>query len=171
MNSVCASASPVQDNTGNAGRSAVSGAASAIFWLLCAWLAVPVPDIRTPLLLFLGPLLPVAHSLDNGASPLPYLGWSSWNAFGDLSTHKPPIGADALLEIADKLVSSGLRDAGYINFNVDAGWAHDGHFMGRGSNGTLEPSPSLFPKGMKAFCDEIHKRWVNARASSGTDVD
>ena len=59
-------------------------------------------------------------------------GWSSWNAFGDLSTHRPPIGEDALLEIADKIVSSGLRDAGYVNFNVDAGWAHDGEFFGRG---------------------------------------
>ena len=55
-------------------------------------------------------------ALDNGASPLPYLGWSSWNAFGDLSTHKPPIGSKALLEIADIIVSSGLHNAGYVNF-------------------------------------------------------
>ena len=55
-------------------------------------------------------------ALDNGALPLPYLGWSSWNAFGDLSTHKPPIGSKALLEIADIIVSSGLHNAGYVNF-------------------------------------------------------
>ena len=47
-----------------------------------------------------------------------------------MSTHTPPVGAAALLEIADVLVSSGLRDAGYVNFNVDAGWAHDGDFYG-----------------------------------------
>lgn len=55
-------------------------------------------------------------------------------------------------------MSSGLRDVGYVNFNVDAGWAHDGQFYGRGSNGTLVPNPKLFPDGMKAFCDEIHRR-------------
>ena len=70
-------------------------------------------------------ILSGATALDNDASPLPYLGWSSWNAFGDLSTHythnhPTPIGSKDLLEIADIIVSSGLRDAGYVNFNVDA---------------------------------------------------
>jgi len=51
-----------------------------------------------------------------GARWTTYLGWSSWNAFGDLSTHKPPIGSKALLEIADIIVSIGLRDVGYVNF-------------------------------------------------------
>ena len=110
---------------------------------------------------------PFCSGLDNGASPTPYLGWSSWNAFGDISTHDPPIGAAALLEIADTIVSSGLRDAGYVNFNVDAGWAHDGHFFGRGSNGTLVPNPRLFPDGMKAFCDALHSRGLKCGLYTG----
>ena len=112
----------------------------------------------TGVLLLLAAATPNVASLDNGASPLPYLGWSSWNAFGDLSTHTPPIGSKDLLEIADIVVSSGLKDAGYVNFNVDAGWAHDGTFMGRGADGKLRPNPQLFPEGMKSFCDKLHDK-------------
>ena len=112
----------------------------------------------TGVLLLLAATTPNVASLDNGASPLPYLGWSSWNAFGDLSTHKPPIGSKDLLEIADIVVSSGLKDAGYAHFNVDAGWAHDGTFMGRGADGKLRPNPQLFPEGMKSFCDKLHDK-------------
>ena len=95
--------------------------------------------------------------------------WSSWNAFGDLSTHRPPIGSKELLEIADIVVSSGLRDAGYVNFNVDAGWSHvpSKHFYGRGANGTLQPNPELFPEGMKSFCDELHSRGLKCGLYTG----
>lgn len=65
------------------------------------------------------------------------------------------------------LVSSGLRDAGYVNFNVDAGWAHDGDFYGRNSHGTLQPNPSLFPEGMKAFCDKIHAKGLKCGMYTG----
>lgn len=96
-----------------------------------------------------------ADGLDNGASPTPYLGWSSWNAFGDISTHSPAIGAAALLDMADAMVASGLRDAGYVYFNVDAGWAHAGAFMGRNSNGTLQVGgPVCLPPALDLALDE-----------------
>ena len=65
------------------------------------------------------------------------------------------------------LVSSGLRDAGYVNFNVDAGSAHDGDFYGRNTNGTLDPNPSLFLEGMKAFCDKIHAKGLKCGMYTG----
>ena len=56
--------------------------------------------------------------------------------------HDPPITANALLEIADVVVSSGLKDAGYVYFNIDAGWAHDGKFFGRNeTTQRLQPNP------------------------------
>lgn len=76
---------------------------------------------------------------------LPPMGWSTWNHFHhDIS--------DALIrEEADALVSSGMRDAGYVYVNIDGGW--EGY---RDSSGVLHPNGN-FPD-MKALGDYIHAR-------------
>ena len=38
---------------------------------------------------------------------------------------------------------------------------------GRNSNGTLQPNPSLFPEGMKAFCDKIHAKGLKCGLYTG----
>ncbi len=75
----------------------------------------------------------------------PPMGWSTWNYFHhDIS--------DALIrEEADALVSSGMRDAGYVYVNIDGGW--EGY---RDAAGVLYPN-SNFPD-MKALGDYIHSR-------------
>jgi alpha-galactosidase len=85
-----------------------------------------------------------ATALSNG-HPLPALGWSSWNTFqGAVS--------DALLrEVADAIVSSGLRDAGMRFLNLDDGWA-----VGRLPNGTIVPDPALFPDGIAPLAAYIN---------------
>ena len=50
----------------------------------------------------------------------PPMGWNSWNTFG------ADVNAAILMETADALVSSGLRDAGYVYLVVDDFWEATG---------------------------------------------
>ena len=47
----------------------------------------------------------------------PPLGWNSWNTFGE------NISEDLIREIADAMVSTGLRDAGYEYVVIDDCWS------------------------------------------------
>jgi alpha-galactosidase len=78
-------------------------------------------------------------------SATPPMGWSSWNKFAT------DINDQTIRETADALVSSGLRDAGYIYVNIDDGWQGD-----RDAQGNLHPNKN-FPD-MKALADYIHAR-------------
>ena len=91
-------------------------------------------------------LLPCAVALDNGFR-VPAMGWSSWYGFTQ------NINEALLRDIADGLVSSGLRDAGYRTLAIDDGWA-----LPRAANGTVTVDPSVFPSGIAAFADYVHQR-------------
>lgn len=67
------------------------------------------------LLLLLGTLsFPVpTRALDNGLGRTPPMGWNSWNHFS-CGIHE-----DLIQEMADALVSTGLRDLGYQYLNLD----------------------------------------------------
>lgn len=75
----------------------------------------------------------------------PPMGWSTWNHFHhDIS--------DALIRAqADALVSSGMKDAGYVYVNIDGGWEGE-----RDANGVLHPN-SNFPD-MRALGDYVHSK-------------
>jgi alpha-galactosidase len=91
------------------------------------------------------PLPPRRVVPDRRLAPLPPMGWSSWNRFGE------NIDDRSVREIADALVSSGLRDAGYVYVNIDDGWQGARDVQGR-----LEPNRK-FPD-MKALADYVHAR-------------
>lgn len=60
--------------------------------------------------------LPATRDLrSNGLARTPPMGWSSWNKFAE------HIDDESVREIADSLVSTGLRDAGYVYVNIDDG--------------------------------------------------
>lgn len=59
-----------------------------------------------------------------------------------------------VLEVADALVSSGLRDVGYTYVNVDDCWM----LRDRDAAGHLQVDTTKFPSGMKALGDELHDR-------------
>ena len=81
-------------------------------------------------------------------APRPPLGWNSWNTFGDRIS-------DALIrEMADYMVSSGYRDAGYEYLVIDDCWS----LRERDENGLLVPDPRKFPYGMKALADYVHSK-------------
>jgi alpha-galactosidase len=75
-----------------------------------------------------------------GLALTPPMGWNSWNTF------QTKIKDQLTRGIADKLVSSGMKDAGYSNLILDDGWMA----MERDSvKGNLVPDPKKFPGGMK----------------------
>ena len=100
------------------------------------WLAVVV----------LLPTMCFAQKWENLAQT-PQMGWSSWNKF------QGNINEDIIKGIADAMVSSGLRDAGYTYINIDDCWHGQ-----RGADGFIQPDPKHFPSGMKALADYVHAR-------------
>lgn len=89
----------------------------------------------------------VVTSLNNGVGLTPALGWSTWNYFWT------DINETLVQEIADSFILSGLHQLGWQYINIDGGWA----LPTRDSNGNLQANPKLFPSGMKAMGDYIHK--------------
>src|SRR5579862_3100589 len=84
----------------------------------------------------------------------PPMGWNSWNHFAGKVTD-----AD-VRATADALVSSGMRDAGYIYVNIDDTWEGE-----RDANGVLHTN-SKFPD-MKALADYVHSKGLKLGIYSG----
>ncbi|MGN9911345.1 glycoside hydrolase family 27 protein [Phytohabitans sp. LJ34] len=94
-----------------------------------------------------GPSAP-AQALDNGVARTPPMGWNSWNTFGC------NISEGLIRQMADAIVSTGMRDRGYQYVVVDDCWFNPN----RDSAGNLQGDPSRFPSGMKALGDYIHSK-------------
>jgi alpha-galactosidase len=84
----------------------------------------------------------------------PPMGWNSWNHFAKRVTD-----AD-VRATADILVSSGMRDAGYVYVNIDDAWQGE-----RDAQGVLHPN-SKFPD-MKALADYVHSKGLKIGIYSG----
>src|ERR1700710_2541870 len=78
-------------------------------------------------------------------SATPPMGWNSWNWFAEKVTDKD------IRQAADLIVSSGMRDAGYIYVNIDDTWEGK-----RDASGVLHTNEK-FPD-MKALADYIHSK-------------
>lgn len=86
---------------------------------------------------------------NNGLAKTPPMGWNSWNIFhGDINETK-------IKQIADAMVSSGMKDAGYVYLNLDDNWMAN---PARDSNKNLIADPKRFPSGMKALADYVHSK-------------
>lgn len=83
-----------------------------------------------------------------GLAPTPQMGWNSWNKFGT------DINEQMVKEMADAIVSTGLKDAGYNHILLDDGWMA----MERDSQGNLVPHPEKFPNGIKVVADYVHSK-------------
>jgi len=77
----------------------------------------------------------------------PPMGWNSWNYFGCNINEK------IIKEIADAMITTGMKDAGYEYIIIDDCW--QGY---RDSVGFIHPDPDRFPSGMKSLADYIHSR-------------
>ena len=119
----------------------------------CAWFFLMVKGGRCPLCALksfsaskLTMDISKTEDYDNAVSPLPIMGWSSWNT---LRNH---ISEDSIYETAKVLANSGLAEAGYRFVNIDDCWQSNL----RDENGRLQGDLESFPSGMKALCDKIN---------------
>ncbi|MDR0893167.1 MAG: glycoside hydrolase family 27 protein [Mediterranea sp.] len=82
-----------------------------------------------------------------GLALTPPMGWNSWNKFAcGIDEH-------IIRGVADAMVESGLRDAGYVYLNLDDCWHGE-----RDSLGFIQADPVKFPSGIKALADYVHAR-------------
>ena len=77
----------------------------------------------------------------------PPMGWNSWNTF------KCDINENLIKEVADAMVTSGMKDAGYQYVVIDDCWQ-----VSRDSLGNIQADPKKFPSGIKALADYIHSK-------------
>jgi len=75
------------------------------------------------------------------------MGKNSWNKFGCNVSEK------LIMEIADAMVESGMKDAGYEYIVIDDCWQIE-----RDSEGNIVPDPERFPSGIKTLADYIHSK-------------
>jgi alpha-galactosidase len=87
---------------------------------------------------------PALHKVpDNGLAKTPPMGWNSWNKFAGRVDDK------SVRDMADAIVTSGMRDAGYVYVNIDDTWEGE-----RDAKGNIT-SNKKFPD-MKALADYVH---------------
>jgi alpha-galactosidase len=86
-----------------------------------------------------------ARASAQAVASTPPMGWNSWNHF-----HRT-IDDKTVREQADAMVSSGMRDAGYVYVNIDDTWEGE-----RDAQGNIQTN-SKFPD-MKALSDYVHSK-------------
>jgi alpha-galactosidase len=75
------------------------------------------------------------------------MGWNSWNTFAC------NLDETLIKGIADVMVSSGMKDAGYQYVNLDDCWMD-----GRDASGNLRWNTKKFPSGIAALADYVHAK-------------
>jgi alpha-galactosidase len=88
-----------------------------------------------------------ARAGDSGLALTPPMGWNSWNKFGCDVSEK------LMKEMADAMVASGMKDAGYQYLVIDDCWQ-----VSRDPQGRIVADPQHFPSGMKALADYVHAK-------------
>jgi len=103
-----------------------------------------------------------AKAQDKPITTTPPMGWMSWFPFIDKINEKK------IMEVADAMVKSGLRDAGYKLLQLDDGWMA----AKRDKEGRQYADTSRFPHGMKYLADYLHARGlkIGIYSSNGTQT-
>jgi len=81
-------------------------------------------------------------------APTPPMGWNSWCRYGT------GIDEQLIQRVADAMVASGMRDAGYVYVGLDDGWQAPGAKFD--DQGYPLWDTRKFPSGMKALGDYLH---------------
>ena len=85
------------------------------------------------------------YAQDKGLASTPPMGWSSWNKFGC------NVSEDMIRQMADGMVKSGMKDAGYQYVVIDDCWQVE-----RDQSGNIVADAKRFPAGIKALADYVH---------------
>jgi alpha-galactosidase len=92
-------------------------------------------------------LAPAALAQDSSLAKTPPMGWNSWNKFGCDVNEK------LIKEMANAMVSSGMKAAGYQYVNIDDCWQ-----VSRDAQGAIVADSKRFPSGMKALAEYVHSK-------------
>jgi alpha-galactosidase len=114
-----------------------AGAAFGLLLLTSVWPQIPRPE----------GVLQRAHAEVDGLALTPPMGWYPWNIFGE-----EPQNEKLIKEIADALVASGMKDAGYAYVGPD-----EGICFSRGQDGKLTTNLARYPSGLRGLGDDIHR--------------
>ena len=87
----------------------------------------------------------------------PPMGWNSWNTFAK------NLDEQLVKNIADVMVTSGMRDLGYQYINIDGFW----QLPERDKEGNIQTDKEKFPGGIKALADYVHARGLKLGIYSG----
>jgi len=102
--------------------------------------------IRAAAVAFVAPLL-VAGAQARELALTPPMGWNSWNRFAC------NVSAELIRGIADAMVTSGMRDAGYQYVVIDDCWQ-----VARDRSGRIVADSARFPGGIKVLADYVHSK-------------
>ena len=91
-------------------------------------------------------LVHCAQAQSSGVARTPPMGWNAYNCFGGR------ISEAKIISIADAMVKSGMKQAGYQYIILDDGWMT----RKRDSLGHIIVDSSKFPHGIKAVADYVH---------------
>jgi alpha-galactosidase len=86
-------------------------------------------------------------STSTGLALSPPMGWNSWNKFGC------NVSDELVRGMADAMVKSGMKDAGYQYVVIDDCWQ-----VSRDANANVVADAQGFPQGIKALADYVHSR-------------
>ncbi|NXU19699.1 AGAL galactosidase, partial [Pardalotus punctatus] len=99
-----------------------------------------------------------ALALDNGLARTPPMGWLHWERFlcvTDCAAHPDRCISEKLfMEMADRMVADGWKDAGYEYLCIDDCWMAPT----RDENGRLQADPERFPGGIRKLADYVHSK-------------
>lgn len=84
---------------------------------------------------------------NEGLALTPPMGWNSWNTF------RCDVNESLIMQVADQIITSGMKDAGYVYVVIDDCWSD-----GRDSLGNLRADKKKFPSGIKALADYVHQK-------------
>ena len=84
-------------------------------------------------------------AVSKGLALTPPMGFNTWNKFGC------NVSDELVRGMADAMVKSGMKDAGYQYIVIDDCWQ-----VKRDEHANIVPDPQRFPNGMKAVADYVH---------------
>jgi alpha-galactosidase len=113
---------------------------------------IPQRSLAATLLLALVLAPKRCRGYNNGLGRLPALGWNGWCTDGPCQ--RDVCYETTVLEIADAMVSSGMRELGWEYVNLDDCWGS----TERAADGSLQANATRFPSGIKALAAAIHSK-------------
>ena len=93
----------------------------------------------------LSPILIAQNSPSKGLALTPPMGFNTWNKFGC------NVSDELVRGMADAVVKSGMKDAGYQYVVIDDCWQ-----VSRDANANIVTDAQRFPQGIKALADYVH---------------